>query len=124
MGGKSARAKDGSVRMPERQKPEIEKDPTKVREQPEVAPPKREQPEVEERPRGLEVPEIPDPDGPREQPEIDEGRAPPDTDVERGPSSDVGGPRGIERGTGIETGEEVGGFDVERGGAPPGDSRR
>lgn len=30
-----------------------------------------------------------------------------ESDVERGPTSDVGGPRGIERGVGIESGEET-----------------
>lgn len=123
-------------RMPEDQPPEIEKDPRKVREQPEMDPPSRKKPEIEESPLGKETPEMPDPDGPQEQPEIDESEPHPDAAVEaalptrdpkkkrNGPSIDVGGPRDIERGVGIETGEEVGGGDVERGGTDPGNSRR
>lgn len=127
-----------TTRMPEDQPPEIEKDPRKIREQPEMDPPSRKKPEVSEIPLGKETPEMPEPNGPQEQPEIDESEKHPDAAVEaarptrdpkkrnvdRGPSIDVGGPRGIERGVGIETGEEVGGDDVERGGVEPGNSRR
>lgn len=63
----------------------------------------------------------------RTEPEIQqdprEAREQPEIDLERGPTSDVGGPRGVERGVGVETGDEVG-VDVERGGFPPGDRRR
>lgn len=93
---RAAQRKSGMVQMPKRESPEIEKDPRKTREQPEVTPPRRKQPEIDQTKHPREVPEIPDPRGPREQPEVDEsGRA------RRRPSIDVGGPRGIERGRGI-----------------------
>jgi len=90
------------------EKPEIEQDPREAREQPEVEAPRAPRPEVRERPGVKEVQEMPDPEESRDQPEIDEDERGPGGRRVRGPSTDVGGPPGIERGVGIETGEESG----------------
>ncbi len=103
--------------MPPEQPPEIQQDPREAREQPEMEPTKtRDEPEVDESSRIREEPEMPEPNRPRQKPEVDERprRERKDSGVTPGPSSDVGGPRGIERGVGIETGEEAGGSDSSK----------